>query len=126
VRLLLDECVSALAAATLREPGYDVRRVVKGEGLAGDAEILDAALQEGRVLITLDKDFGELAVARGKRHVGIVRLVDFSYRVQAAECVAVLERYREQLSAGALIVASPGNVRVRLIRLLGDDEREPS
>lgn len=42
----------------------------------GDVEILDLARKDGCVLITLDKDFGELAVAFGRDHRGIIRIVD--------------------------------------------------
>ena len=44
----------------------------------GDEEILRRAHQESRVLVTLDKDFGELAIVRGQVHSGIVRLVALS------------------------------------------------
>jgi predicted nuclease of predicted toxin-antitoxin system len=40
----------------------------------GDEEILTQAHREGRVLVTLDKDFGELAV------VQLIGLMDFSLR----------------------------------------------
>jgi len=39
-----------------------------------DQDILQAACRDSRILITLDKDFGELAVAFGRPHSGIVRL----------------------------------------------------
>ena len=59
----------------------------------GDDEILARAAQEGRILITLDKDFGELAIVRQQPHAGIVRLVGWSARQQAFTCLAVLSRY---------------------------------
>jgi predicted nuclease of predicted toxin-antitoxin system len=42
----------------------------------GDEAVLGIAFDEGRVLITLDKDFGELAIVYGKPHCRIIRLVD--------------------------------------------------
>ncbi|GIL11807.1 MAG: hypothetical protein BroJett038_05270 [Chloroflexota bacterium] len=39
----------------------------------GDDEILARAYEERRILVTLDKDFGELAVVRGTAHAGIIR-----------------------------------------------------
>ena len=38
----------------------------------GDMELLRRAHAEGRVLITLDKDFGELAIVTAEPHSGIV------------------------------------------------------
>ncbi|WP_343419288.1 DUF5615 family PIN-like protein [Candidatus Flexifilum breve] len=52
----------------------------------GDTAILERAHEEGRILITLDKDFGELVIVRRLPHSGIVRLVDLSLRAQS-KCV---------------------------------------
>ena len=48
--------------------------------------ILAQAHQQLRVLITLDKDFGELAIVRELPHSGIMRLVNIPARKQAAVC----------------------------------------
>jgi predicted nuclease of predicted toxin-antitoxin system len=66
------------------------------------------------VLVTLDKDFGELAVREGRRHAGIIRLVDISATSQAGACIQVLERYAEELRSGAIVTVEPGRVRLRL------------
>jgi predicted nuclease of predicted toxin-antitoxin system len=83
VKLLLDSCVWGGTLTRLRAAGHDV--VWSGEWPAdpGDEEILARALAEGRVLVTLDKDFGELAVVRELPHAGIVRLVGLSALQQA-------------------------------------------
>lgn len=49
----------------------------------GDEEILRLALTEKRILVTLDKDFGELAIVKGMPHCGIIRLVNISAKKQA-------------------------------------------
>jgi hypothetical protein len=46
----------------------------------GDEAILATALAHGRILVTLDKDFGELAIVRDASHAGIVRIVGFAAR----------------------------------------------
>jgi predicted nuclease of predicted toxin-antitoxin system len=74
---------------------------------------LQRAHREERVLITLDKDFGELAVVRGIEHCGILRLVNFPSRKQAEVSQRILVLYAEELQAGALITAEPGRVRIR-------------
>jgi len=72
VKLLLDSCVWGGALTRLRAAGHDV--VWSGEWAVdpGDEEILAQALAEGRVLVTLDKDFRELAFVRELPHTGIV------------------------------------------------------
>ena len=59
----------------------------------GDEAVMRIAHEEGRVLVTLDKDFGELAIVYGKPHCGIVRLVGFPGRQQGAYCKTVLQRF---------------------------------
>jgi predicted nuclease of predicted toxin-antitoxin system len=115
VKFLLDACVWGGARAELVAAGHDV--VWAGDWLRdpGDEEIMERAASEGRVLVTLDKDFGELAIVRGKVHCGIVRLVNISARRQAAVCLEVVGRHQKELEAGAIATAEPGRLRIRLL-----------
>jgi predicted nuclease of predicted toxin-antitoxin system len=79
----------------------------------GDEAILARAGVEGRVLVTLDKDFGELAVVRGARHAGIVRIVGLAARDQAVVCLQVLASHGALLEAGAIVTVEPGRICVR-------------
>lgn len=97
----------------LRAAGHDVSWSGDWERDPGDTEILARATAEGRVVVTLDKDFGELAVVRGQRHCGIVRLVGTSIAHQAQTVEDVLSRYSAELSKGALLTVEPSRVRVR-------------
>ena len=78
-----------------------------------DEEILSRAHDQGRVLVTLDKDFGELAIVHGKPHDGIVRMVAFSTAQQAELCVRLLESHGEVLQRGAIVTARGARLRVR-------------
>ena len=75
MKLLLDTCVSGAARQALEAAGHDVTWSVEWESDPGDEVILSRARAEGRILVTIDKDFGELAIVRGHLHAGIVRLV---------------------------------------------------
>ena len=86
-----------------------------GRATPGDEEVLAWAFRQDRILVTLDKDFGELAVAHEKPHVGIIRLVGFSARAQAKVCLSALKRYGDELAAGTIVTVEPGRVRVRPI-----------
>jgi len=79
----------------------------------GDEEMLALAREEGRVLVTLDKDFGELAVVRDMPHCGILRLVNWGAKDQAAVCLRVLAEHEKELQEGCLITAEPGRLRIR-------------
>src|SRR5690349_714253 len=97
----------------LRAAGHDVDWAGNWPSDPGDDAILARANAEERILVTLDKDFGELAVFHGRAHHGIVRLVNFSARQQAATCLAVLTAHGDELLVGAIITAEPGRMRVR-------------
>lgn len=90
MKVLLDSRVWGGALRELEGAGYDVVWSGNWPEDPGDEEILTRAYNEGRILVTLDKDFGELAVARGMPHCGILRSVNFPARLQAAVCVNVL------------------------------------
>ena len=80
----------------------------------GDAEIQARAHSEGRVLVTLDKDFGELAVARRTPHGGIVRLVGVLAALQGPAVLAILREHGGALTEGAILTVEPGRVRIRM------------
>jgi predicted nuclease of predicted toxin-antitoxin system len=97
----------------LRTAGHDVSLVADWDQDPGDEEILRRAHEEQRVVVTADKDFGELAVLRDLPHSGILRIVGFSARQQGPVCADVLARYESELSRSALVTAAPGRVRIR-------------
>jgi predicted nuclease of predicted toxin-antitoxin system len=113
MKLLLDSCVWHGVRDTLRLSGYDVVWVGEWDADPGDEEILVIADREQRILITLDKDFGELAIVRGAAHAGILRLVDVITIQQSQVCLEVLSRYGDELVLGAIITAGLSRVRIR-------------
>ncbi|PKB63533.1 MAG: toxin-antitoxin system, toxin component, PIN family protein [SAR202 cluster bacterium Io17-Chloro-G2] len=113
MNLLLDTCVWGGNIEALVAAGHDVVWAGGWTEDPGDAEILQLAHSEARILVTLDKDFGELAVLNQQPHSGILRLVNLSARQQAPVCLRVLAQYGEELQAGALVTAETGRVRIR-------------
>jgi predicted nuclease of predicted toxin-antitoxin system len=113
MRLVLDACVWGGAVAALRGAGYQVEWAGEWEPGLPDDTVLERARERGAITITLDKDFGELAVVFDRPHAGIVRLVGLGARQQADACIAVLARYAAELRQGALVTVQPGRVRIR-------------
>ena len=113
MKLLLDACVWGGAIEELVAADHDAVWAGDWAEDPGDAEILARAHAEGRILVTLDKDFGELAVVHQQPHSGIVRLVNWAARQQARVGLYVLDLYGEDLQEGAIITAGPGRVRIR-------------
>jgi predicted nuclease of predicted toxin-antitoxin system len=59
----------------LRDESYDVVRASEvGQDRADDQLILEKAISENRVLITLDDHFGDWVILPLKRHSGVIRL----------------------------------------------------
>ena len=78
MKVLLDTCVWGGAKQPLEAAGHDVIWSGDWPSDPGDEEILAQAYREGRVLVTLDKDFGELAVVYGQPHSGILHLANLA------------------------------------------------
>ncbi|MBI4646995.1 MAG: DUF5615 family PIN-like protein [Bacteroidia bacterium] len=114
MKILLDTCVWGGAKKELEIAGYNVIWVGDWEVDPGDDEILAYAYKEERILITIDKDFGELAIVKGASHCGILRLVNFSSKKQGSICLHILNSHGKDLQKGALITAQPGLIRIRL------------
>jgi predicted nuclease of predicted toxin-antitoxin system len=80
MKVLLDTCVWGKAQDEIAAAEHDVIWAGHWQVDPGDEEILAIAAREKRILVTLDKDFGEPAIVRGLPHAGIIRLVNFPAR----------------------------------------------
>lgn len=67
IKFLVDVGVGKKVEDWLRKKGYDTNTVRDIDPKAQDAEILHLAVSEGRTVITMDKDFGELVYNAGNR-----------------------------------------------------------
>ena len=74
MRFIVDESAGAAVAAYLRAAGHDVLAVADDMPQADDQDILARASAEQRVLVTNDKDFGEMMYRLHQSHVGILLL----------------------------------------------------
>jgi predicted nuclease of predicted toxin-antitoxin system len=116
MKLKLDENMPAIALPLLAEWGHDVTTASE-EGLAGrdDPTVAERVTLEGRMLITLDRGFGNIRAYPPGDHPGIIvlRLPDQRPDRVAASLRSLL--YRGQLDdlAGCTVVVEPGRLRVR-------------
>jgi predicted nuclease of predicted toxin-antitoxin system len=114
MRLCANENISADSIKRLRQLGHDVlwiREVAPG---SSDLEVLARARADDRLLITFDKDFGELVFRRGARAspgVILFRISQPSAAV-AAEHIAVLLNSRDDW-AGHFSVVDDDTIRMR-------------
>ena len=106
MKLLLDQGLPRSALAALRASAHDVVHTADiALAKASDAEILEAARLDGRVIVTLDADFHALVAVRGLNSPSVIRLRREGCRAETAAGILnpVLERYRVDLEKGALI-----------------------
>ena len=72
LRIYLDQMFNLDVAQALRKEGYEVIRASEiGQARADDKEILERAISENRILVTLDQHFGDWAVLPLSHHLGV-------------------------------------------------------
>jgi predicted nuclease of predicted toxin-antitoxin system len=113
VKFLVDASSDARLVGHLQRQGHDVTRI--GTHYPGDLEdweVLALARDENRVLITDDRDFGQLIISQRMQHAGVIyfRLDSTKIELRNARLNEVLLRFREQL--GGFLVVTNNNVRV--------------
>ena len=114
MKFLLDVCAASRSMhAMLTESGHDVLSVQEVAPRATDDEVLAMALAEQRVLITEDKDFGELVFVRRLPHPCIIRFTDMPVAEKVATMRYLLEFHQEAMHEGRMIVVTRNRVRIR-------------
>lgn len=112
MRFIIDRCAGSRLADWLRDNGHDVLDTRSLGRDPGDRALLELAESENRILITIDKDFGELIYLYGTPHAGLIRLPDvrMSQRIEIVE--ELITRYRQALEERAILTITGGRVRV--------------
>ena len=114
MKFLLDACASSRTLKeTLVDLGHDVRSAQDEYARASDEALLALAHEEHRVLITEDKDFGELVFLRRRPHPCIIRLVELRVAEKVEAIRELIEEHGEALRAGAIVVVTRNRVRIR-------------
>jgi predicted nuclease of predicted toxin-antitoxin system len=114
MRFVADQCVAGPIIDRLRADGWDVQAIRDAAPGIQDESVLGIAVRAGAVLLTEDKDFGELAHRTALPHCGIVLIrLDDLRRDLRAEVVASAVRSHEPELPTAFTVVTPSGVRVR-------------
>jgi len=75
LKLYLDQMFRLDVAQALLGEGHDVMRASEvGQARADDHEILQKAITDNRILITLDEHFGDWVILPLSKHPGVIRL----------------------------------------------------
>lgn len=112
MRFLIDRCAGRRLAEWLRSEGHDVLES-RGRGPdPGDRTLLDWAAAERRILVTMDKDFGEFLFVEGAPHSGLVRLPDVPVEQRIALMKRLLIDHAANLAERAIITIRGGRMRI--------------
>jgi len=114
MRFLADENFPAAAILILERAGHDVAWVRASQPGATDRAVLEWAVRDERILLTFDKDFGEVARESSiPATCGIVLLrIPMPKASEAGKRIADLIKARNDW-AGHFSVIEPGRIRMR-------------
>lgn len=74
MKFLIDVNVGKSIETLLIEKGFDILPIRDIDPRMSDSDILNLAVEQGRIVITQDKDFGELVYNSGMQHAGVLLL----------------------------------------------------
>lgn len=112
MKFLVDRCVGHLSAQWLKNHGHDVVESRERGTDPGDRVLLQWAAAEERILITLDKDFGEFVFAEHAPHCGLIRLPDVPSGTRVQLIQEILTEHARELSERAIITVRGGRIRI--------------
>jgi predicted nuclease of predicted toxin-antitoxin system len=115
MRFLAGESCDFAVVRALLAAGHDVVAVAEIAPQAADETVIELAVREGCLLVTEDKDFGQLVYAAGHPTGGVV-LLRFPARARAslAETVLKLVTGHGERLVGRFVVVQPGRIRIGL------------
>ena len=120
MHFLADESCDFVIVRALRAAGHDVKAVAEVASGAMDDVVLELASRERRVLLTEDKDFGQLVFAAGTSTYGVIF---FRYPATARsllpQVILDLVNTQQERLLGAFVVVQPS--RIRILRAAADN-----
>lgn len=113
MRFLVDECVGTTVATFLKLNNHTVFSVFEESRGASDDELLAKSYAENYILITSDKDFGEMIFKNKKLHKGIIliRCAPNNFKQKIVVLTKLLSNYPDKLENNFVVVTNE-NVRI--------------
>ena len=113
IKFLADESCDFVVVRSLRSAGYDVVSVAESFPSISDIKILRKSVEDQRMLLTEDKDFGEWVFAHREDMEGVI-LIRFpaTLRYKLGKLVTLLiKKYSSDLQKN-FTVLEPGRARI--------------
>lgn len=118
MKFLLDQDVYGVTAKFLEKSEYDFIRVADiGLSQASDEKILQIAREQNRILITRDRDYGNLVFVKSLG-AGVIylRMLPTNLNAVHVELIKVLKIYAEQQLSQSFVVVEFNGHRLRKIK----------
>jgi len=112
MKFLVAVCAGFEIAGYLLSKKFDVINVYEIDPHMSDSDILKLAVSENRIIITIDKDFGDLVFTKGFPHNGVIRLEDDIPINKVLQMKLLIEKYSPLLEKNFVVVKG-GKVRIR-------------
>lgn len=119
MKILLDAGVPRRTGELLTQLGHDVVHANEVQLGAPDTYLVDWAIREERIIVTLDADFHAILAERKAEAPSVIRLrIEILRHEEAARLIRlIVERFPDELKKGAAISANRTKVRVRQLPL---------
>lgn len=115
MKFIVDECTGSTVASFLVQNGFEVISIFDDFRGASDDFILAKCFYECYVLITSDKDFGEMVFRQNRKHHGIILIRCepniFKKRIEILK--KLLENFTQDIENNFIVVT---NTKVRIIK----------
>ena len=114
MRFLVDDCTGSTVAEYLKQKGYEVISVFDDFRGATDDFLLEKCYSENYILITSDKDFGEMVFRLNQNHKGVIliRCSPNNFQARIEVLSKLLQNYLHQIDNNFVVVT---NTKVRVI-----------
>ncbi len=121
MKLLLDQGLPRSASILLSDRGINTIHVGDiGLSAAEDTEIIEKAIKENRIVVTLDADFHSILALSNARYPSVIRIRIERLRAEALTelLLNVVNECQEELEQGAAVTVEPKRIRIRYLPLL--------
>ncbi len=115
MKFLIDVCAGSRdMRETLAELGHDAIFAADIDPKASDETLLTLSAEQGRILVTEDKNLGNLVFVLGLPHAGIIRFAELESSEEASAMEYLINNHAAEMQSGAMIVVTPNRIRIRL------------
>jgi predicted nuclease of predicted toxin-antitoxin system len=114
MRFIVDECTGSNLAEFLKQKDHEVISVFDDLRGVTDDFILEKCFSENYILITSDKDFGEMVFRMSHKHKGIIliRCSPNNFQTRIEVLSKLLDNYKLNIENNFVVVT---NTKVRIV-----------